>query len=125
MKKTRKLLAALLAAAMLLSLTIPALASVVPLGDPNECPYCGIGSYRTFRQWKAIRVDPASKIPCQHGWSGYWDGMKQDVYDVRTGCTNEMCRYYYPDVAAHEEYENLRWACLHDNDGMRLGGETS
>ena len=44
MKKTRKLLAALLAAAMLLSLTIPALASVVPLGDPNECPYCGIGS---------------------------------------------------------------------------------
>ena len=45
MKKLKNLFVALLAAALLLSLAVPALASVVPLVDPNLCPYCGIGPY--------------------------------------------------------------------------------
>lgn len=44
MRKLRKLFVALLALAMLLSLTVPALAGT--LVDPNLCPYCGVGTYQ-------------------------------------------------------------------------------
>lgn len=91
MKKLKKLFAALLALAMLLSLTVPALAGT--LADPRECPYCGNGTYTvTPPHTYSRRI--VNTIPCQHGWSGYQDGMLQEIRVIERCCTYSKCEYY-------------------------------
>lgn len=123
MKKLKKLFAALLALAMLLSLTVPALAGT--LADPRECPYCGNGTYGKVSTLKESRINPDTKIPCVHGWPGYWDGMKQFKYEVKEGCTNHSCKYSLSDATAAIEYRDIGWVCEHDNSGMGLGDVVS
>lgn len=122
MKKLKKLFAALLATVMLLSLTLPALASPVPLVDPDLCQFCGIGTYTTGTQ-RFHRMNIADKVPCEHGWPGEYDGMLQAIYYYEGSCTYEGCDWhpYKLGTFAIDQYE----VCTHEYTGMSLGGELS
>lgn len=128
MKKLKKLFAALLALAMLLSLTIPAFASAVPHVDPRECPYCGVGTYSEhLLHWTGTYL--ANKIKCTHGWEGEWDGMLQDVYTAKMACSNSACADYlyaqFPLTKEYLRYVDRERICTHEYGGMSLGDVVS
>lgn len=120
MKKSKKLFAALVAACMLLSLTPTTLA--LTEADPNECPYCGVGTYRSVElYWVGVRLkDP---VKCTHGWANEHDGMLQDVYSVVGVCTNPACSIYEgkPHSGDYKyKYVDRRYICTHEYQGMSL-----
>lgn len=115
MKKLKKLSVVLLAAIMLLSVTVPAFAGT--LVDPNLCQFCGVGTYSegTPRWFGARLYNPT---PCQHGWPGCEDGMRQDIYTVEQYCTYSGC--YYHTKRYKMIYIDDRMVCTHDTTGMSL-----
>ena len=123
MKKLKKLFVALLAAAMLLSLTSTAFA--LTEADPNECPYCGIGSYREhLLHWQGTYLADRTKCP---DWPGEWHGMLQDVYTAKMACSNPDCKdsiyATYPVTQTYVKYVDRERICTHEYSGMSLGGE--
>ena len=121
MKKLRKLTVALLAAVMLLSLTAPAFA--LRDGDPNECPFCGIGTYEErLGDW--IGFELGNRVKCSHNWEGCWDGDLIAVYSATMSCSNTFCsQYNYTPI--YQKRVNMGRICTHEYTGMSLGGELS
>ncbi len=115
MKKLKKLSVVLLAVIMLLSVTVPAFANT--LVDPNLCQFCGVGTYEESPlDWFGTRL--YNPVPCQHGWAGCQDGMRQNIYTTRQRCTYSGCYYY---TERHRfVYINDRMVCTHDDIGMRF-----
>lgn len=122
MKRTKKLFALLLSGIMVLGLIGSALA--LKDGDPNECPYCGIGTYKEhIINW--IGYEIKNKVPCVHtNKAGYWDGDLVGVYSATMQCSNKNCSEYN-HTPLYQVYINEGRTCTYESSGMSLGGEHS
>lgn len=119
MKKLRRMTVALLATLMLLSLAAPTFASV--LADPNECPYCGIGTYicEPTGEWK---MDVIMSRICIHAGPAYRDELRQYTYTDKVYCTNPKCSKHTPKYPPR--YETI-WYCVYQyGEGMSISPET-
>ena len=122
MKKSKKLLAALLAACMLLSLTPTTLALT---DDSTECPYCGIGMYI----YNEPVFDPTpffdniDERVCIHYGAPYIDKLIQRTDFVKSYCTNSSCSMSAP---VYTPRYTRYWDCWrYGGTGMSIDGEVS
>lgn len=121
-KRTKKLFALLLSGIMVLGLIGSALA--LKDGDPNECPYCGIGTYKEHIV-KLVCYEIKNKVPCVHtNKTGYWDGDLVAVYYATMQCSNKNCSEYN-NTPPYLLSINEGRTCTYKNPGMSLGGEHS
>lgn len=120
MKKAKYLLSVLLILAMLLSLTVTASANMDV--DPNECPFCGIGSVvTTFVPDIGAAVPTGRTKSCTAGGKMHTDvEMTQLAHNV-TQCNYEPCSHLFSVEDASYTY----WLCDYYHPGMRLGDELS
>lgn len=107
MKRTNKLLCLALSGIMVLTLIGTALA--LKHVDPNECPFCGIGTYvkETASQWIASdHIDTRTCI--EHGFP-YADWYMRYAYPTCSYCTYSGCERHTRSYGYDYQYE---WVCM-------------
>lgn len=82
-------MAILLVVCLVLTISGSAMAQVVPLSDPNECPYCGYGSIIAKTEWSGNLVDDPTRenVDCLHGSPV----MHKDIYLREAGVYTRCC----------------------------------
>lgn len=101
------MIVALLAVAMLLSLAAPAFAGVQV--NPDECPFCGIGTIYSESTTQSIYNTGNYRV-CDCGGKVHTEQQKSMEWTVHRKCTNPNCHGSF-DSFLHKE---LFWdKCLY------------
>ncbi len=106
----KRLVSLAVSLAMVSALTVPTFAAPLLRGDPNECPYCGIGSVvTTVREGRPQRVNE-NPVDCRHGSPKY----DKDSPYIRVDTYEERCTVC-DRGATWTKTVNL-WFCSYRND---------